>query len=179
MKRPGFDPWVGKIPWRRERLPTPAFRPREFYGLYSPWGHKESDTTEQLKKKKKKNLVDIIWNCYYNCVRHYLRKWGSGAHIPLNEFIGFVSCVKHFHILTGPGPASSLASSLWHRPWAHALLWPYTPNCVSCILWALLPIYCVSCMEFFIPLAHSFSLSLNPFIQQIFTEYLLWGRSQG
>ena len=23
--RPGFEPWVGKIPWRRERLPTPVF----------------------------------------------------------------------------------------------------------------------------------------------------------
>ena len=23
--RPGFDPWVGRIPWRRERLPTPVF----------------------------------------------------------------------------------------------------------------------------------------------------------
>ena len=28
--RPGFDPWVGKIPWRRERLPTPVFWPGEF-----------------------------------------------------------------------------------------------------------------------------------------------------
>jgi len=37
---------VGKIPWRRERLPTPVFWPGEFYGLYSPWGHKELDTTE-------------------------------------------------------------------------------------------------------------------------------------
>ena len=45
---PGFDPWVGKIPWRRERLPTPVFWPGEFHGLYSPWGHKESDTTERL-----------------------------------------------------------------------------------------------------------------------------------
>ena len=26
-KRPGFDPWVGKIPWRREWLPTPVFLP--------------------------------------------------------------------------------------------------------------------------------------------------------
>ena len=34
------------IPWRRERLPTPVFWPGEFHGLYSPWGHKESDTTE-------------------------------------------------------------------------------------------------------------------------------------
>ena len=23
--RPGFDPWLGKIPWRRDRLPTPVF----------------------------------------------------------------------------------------------------------------------------------------------------------
>ena len=36
-----FDPWVGKIPWGRERLPTPVFWPGEFHILYSPWGHKE------------------------------------------------------------------------------------------------------------------------------------------
>jgi len=40
-----FDPWVGKIPWRRERLPTPVFWPGEFHGLYSPWSCKESATT--------------------------------------------------------------------------------------------------------------------------------------
>ena len=45
---PGFDPWVGKIPWRRERLPTPVFWPGEFHGLYSPWGRKESHTTDGL-----------------------------------------------------------------------------------------------------------------------------------
>ena len=42
------DPWVGKIAWRKERLPTPVFWPGEFHGLYSPWGCKESDTTERL-----------------------------------------------------------------------------------------------------------------------------------
>ena len=47
-RRPGFNPWVGKIPWRRERLPTPVFWPRELHGLYSPWGSKESDMTERL-----------------------------------------------------------------------------------------------------------------------------------
>ena len=41
MRGPGFDPWVGKIPWRRERLPTPVFWPGEFHELYSPWGGKE------------------------------------------------------------------------------------------------------------------------------------------
>ena len=28
------------------RLPTPVFWPGKFPGLYSPWGHKESDTTD-------------------------------------------------------------------------------------------------------------------------------------
>ena len=46
--RPGFDPWVGKIPWSSERFPTLVFWPREFHGLYTPWVHKESDSTEQL-----------------------------------------------------------------------------------------------------------------------------------
>ena len=44
---PGFDPWFGKIPWRRERLPTPVFWPREFHGLYNPWDLKELDMTER------------------------------------------------------------------------------------------------------------------------------------
>ena len=47
-----WETWVrslgGEDPWRRERLPTPVFRSGEFHGLYSPWGHKEMDTTERL-----------------------------------------------------------------------------------------------------------------------------------
>ena len=43
--RPGFDPWVGKIPWRRERVPTSVFWPGEFHELYSPCGCKELDAT--------------------------------------------------------------------------------------------------------------------------------------
>ena len=30
--KPGFDPWVGKIPWRREWQLTPVFLPGEFRG---------------------------------------------------------------------------------------------------------------------------------------------------
>ena len=45
-RRPGFNLWVGKIPWKRERPPTPVFWPGEFHGLYSPRGYKELDTTE-------------------------------------------------------------------------------------------------------------------------------------
>ena len=50
-KRCGFDPWVRKIPWRKKWQPTPVFLPGESHGGrsllgYSPWGHKESDTTK-------------------------------------------------------------------------------------------------------------------------------------
>ena len=44
----GSIPELGRYPWRREQLPTPVFWPGEFHELYSPWGHKESDTTEWL-----------------------------------------------------------------------------------------------------------------------------------
>ena len=50
-KRSRFDPWIGKIPRRKEWQATPVFLPGEFHGQrnlvgYSPWGHKESDSTE-------------------------------------------------------------------------------------------------------------------------------------
>ena len=50
-KRLWFDPWAGKIPWRREWQPTPVILPGESHEQrslvgYSPWSHRESDTTE-------------------------------------------------------------------------------------------------------------------------------------
>ena len=59
--RPRFDPWVGKIPWGREMLPTPGFWPREFHRLYSPWGHRESDVTEQLSLLGKQLRFHHYW----------------------------------------------------------------------------------------------------------------------
>ena len=51
MQETKFDPWVRKIHWRREWLPTSVFLPGEFQRKlsgYSPWDRKESDTTEQI-----------------------------------------------------------------------------------------------------------------------------------
>ena len=50
-RRCRFDFLVGNIPWRRKEQPTPVFLPGKSHGQrnqvgYSPWGHKESDTTE-------------------------------------------------------------------------------------------------------------------------------------
>ena len=49
-RRPGFDPWVGKLPWRRKWQPTLVLLPGESRGWRSlvgcsPWGREESDTT--------------------------------------------------------------------------------------------------------------------------------------
>ena len=52
-RRPEFDPWAGKIPWRRKWQPTLVLLLGKFHGQrslvgYSPWGPRELDMTEQL-----------------------------------------------------------------------------------------------------------------------------------
>ena len=54
-KRCRFNPWVGKIHWRRAWQPTSVFLPGESHGQrslegYSPWGHKESDKMSNLAR---------------------------------------------------------------------------------------------------------------------------------
>ena len=65
------ETWVpsldGEDLLKTERLPIPVYWPREFHGLYSPWGRKESDMAERFslslslntkyKVKKKKNIL--------------------------------------------------------------------------------------------------------------------------
>ena len=53
MQSHRLNPWVGKIPWRRKLQWTPVFLSEKSHGQsnlvgYSPWGYKESDTTEKL-----------------------------------------------------------------------------------------------------------------------------------
>ena len=56
-----FDPQIGKTPWSRKWQPAPVFLPGKFHGQrslagYSPWGCKESDTTELLSTQSIKFL---------------------------------------------------------------------------------------------------------------------------
>ena len=60
-KRCMSDPWVRKIPWGRAWQHSPVFLPGEPHGWRSlvgdsPWGHKESDTTEELSSHAYKLL---------------------------------------------------------------------------------------------------------------------------
>ena len=47
-----WETWVQSLGWEdpleKGKIPTPVFWPGDFHELYSPWGHKESDTTERL-----------------------------------------------------------------------------------------------------------------------------------
>ena len=65
-RKPGFDPWVEKIPWRREWQPTPVFLPGELNRQrslvgYHQWGRKELDMTEQL------TLIQNSLSCHKHC----------------------------------------------------------------------------------------------------------------
>ena len=82
-----FNPWVGKIPWRRKWQPTPVFLPAEFHWKRSlvscsSWGLKESDTTKRLNNNKTSkqsyhksnhNVSDLI-DKWLSKVIGYLRK---------------------------------------------------------------------------------------------------------
>ena len=64
-KRHGFDPWVGKIPWRRAWQPISILLPGEAHGQrslagYSQQGRKESDTTEVTYHAHMEMLINLI-----------------------------------------------------------------------------------------------------------------------
>ena len=69
-KRCRFDPWVGKIPWRRAWQPNPVLLPREFDGqrsleVCSPWDCKALNMTEVTKQQQQtlfKDSIDIPEN---------------------------------------------------------------------------------------------------------------------
>jgi len=68
-RRPGFNPWVRKITWRRKWQPTPVFLPGEFHrqktlSSYSPWGCIELNMT-LLAFFHESNFMDICLEPIY------------------------------------------------------------------------------------------------------------------
>ena len=70
-RRLWFNPWIGKIPWRRKWQLTLVFLPgkshgqRSLAGNYRQWGRKESDTTERLNtqhaRRLKPRIIRDLW----------------------------------------------------------------------------------------------------------------------
>ena len=71
--RPKFNPWVGKIPWRREWLPTPLFWSGEFHGLHSPWGRKVRHDWVTFTKLKD-SQIDKDWKLKIRSVDENVEK---------------------------------------------------------------------------------------------------------
>ena len=71
-KRCRFNPWVGKIPWRRAWQPTPVFLPGKSHGQrilasYSPQGCNESDTTEETQHAQREFSITMSRDCNPGC----------------------------------------------------------------------------------------------------------------
>ena len=100
-KRLGFISWVGKIPWRREWLPTPVFLPGENHGQrslagYSPWGCKESDTTEWRGTQHTQNRY--TFNSMRNC-QTFLPKWLYHCSLPNSSSIHSIYFLAKFYFI--------------------------------------------------------------------------------
>ena len=105
--RPGFNPWVGKISWRRKWQPSPVFSTGKSHGWrslvgYSPWGRKESDTTEQLHFQwhgfiacaglSKAKVLEICFiTSVLNCTKNALYEKNKAI---LNVGLGIWRCFK-------------------------------------------------------------------------------------
>ena len=73
-RRPGFDTWVEKIPWRRKWQPTPVFLPGEFHGQRSLAGYCAWDCRLRYVPCTPYHLGYQIWKlrestCIYNCIK--------------------------------------------------------------------------------------------------------------
>ena len=80
--RPGFNPWVRKIPWRRKWQPTPVLLPVKFHGQrslvgYSPWGCKELNRTEQLHSFIHSRIMSLQFSSVQSLshVRLFVTPW--------------------------------------------------------------------------------------------------------
>ena len=66
----GSIPALGISPGEGKRLPIPVYWPGQFHGLYSPWGRRESDMTEQLSFISSSYQLIYIYAvfiiCYYD-----------------------------------------------------------------------------------------------------------------
>ena len=65
FRRRGFNPWIGKIPWRKKWQPTLVFLPGKAHGQrnlagYSPWGCKRVWVTKQVQTIDHKIRVQAI-----------------------------------------------------------------------------------------------------------------------
>ena len=93
-KRPGFHPWVGKIPWRRGWQPTSVLLPGESHGQRSllgcrPRGRKDSDVTGATRHAGTSGERTPGWPTSYpdNGLSELYPQWGAPPHPQAHPFL--------------------------------------------------------------------------------------------
>ena len=122
MRETRFNPWLGKILWRSKKLPTPIFWPGEVRWLYSPWGHKESDTTEPLSLfSYSQQHIHIFEKCFMCVLTLLLYSWLSTFwKETLHGWVPSVTLRPGTPIWAEPGLWLRLTSMCWpnQSPWS-------------------------------------------------------------
>ena len=114
MRRPGFDLWVGKIPWRRAWQPTPVFLPGESCGQkslagYRPWAHKESNVTEWLSLHFTSSPMEWVWPFWLS---QMTPGWVLPTSVPVTPlWISVISC------------KTSAIYTVVHQTWFNGIAW--------------------------------------------------------
>ena len=113
----GFDPWIGKIPWRREWLPTSVFLPRKSHGQrslvgYSPWGHKRV-RHDWATKQKQVEEIQAHLILFHSTLLHFtdtafVTSWRFVA--TLHCQITIVQLLSHVWLFVTPWTAAYQAS---------------------------------------------------------------------
>ena len=124
-----FDPWVGKMPWRRKWQSTPVFLPGELHGQrslagYSPWGHKRVKHDLVTKQPQQQHCLVIQptdsqaefvpgaqIKCFFSLFFNYLFLWLHWVLVVACRL--FVTSRGIFHHSTWT-LSLAVAYGLWH-----------------------------------------------------------------
>ena len=110
IQETGFNPWVGKIPWRRDGLPTPVCLPGEFHAQRSLAGYIQSmgsqrvgqdratNTSELLEKESRGSWPQGLLTCGLHLCQELenLNKWGLNI-FRVSDYAGgrSLSCIMY------------------------------------------------------------------------------------
>ena len=113
-ERPGFDPWVGKVPWRRQWLPNPLFWPGEF---------------QQSMRLQKVNWANLLFTFTFHCAG-VLKPGGKWAYIYIFSVIARVNNLTQIFLTeTTEGFLQWIINSMWVTWNSHLTLCP--ASCTS------------------------------------------------
>ena len=146
-KRWGFKPWVGKIPWRRARWPTPVCLPGEPHRQkslagYHPWGCKGSDTTERLSTAPQHRcacpwegpwqLLNVWWCGGCGCLCTELRTASDALPVRRERLPHvWVSFIPHGqHLPSAPVSGASKCSGAPPK-WTLPIVFPLVPSALQ------------------------------------------------